>query len=53
MKLKRHHLEDVLAGAALGYGVAQLELASEDGLLIAPFVGPSGDGLGVTLAWDP
>lgn len=52
LKLKRHHVEDVLAGAALGYGIAQLELASDEGLLLAPFVEPQGDGIGVTLHWS-
>jgi membrane-associated phospholipid phosphatase len=52
IKLKRHHIQDVVAGAALGYGIAQLELNSEDGLLISPFVEPEGDGVGVNLSWD-
>ncbi len=52
VKLKRHHIEDVVAGAALGYGIAQLELNSENGLLISPFVEPEGDGIGVNLKWE-
>ena len=53
VKLKRHHVQDVLAGAALGYGIAQLELSAEDGLLIAPFVEGNGGGVGVTVKWCP
>jgi membrane-associated phospholipid phosphatase len=53
VKLRRHHVQDVLAGAALGYGIAQLELGADDGLLIAPFVEGNGDGVGVTVNWSP
>lgn len=34
--LHRHHWWDVLAGAALGYGVARLEVSSPRGLLAEP-----------------
>ncbi len=34
--LRRHHWWDVLAGAALGYGVARLEVSSPRGLLAEP-----------------
>ena len=53
IKLRRHHVQDVLVGAALGYGIATLEMGSDDGLLIAPFVEPGGDGVGVTVNWNP
>lgn len=53
VKLHRHHVQDVLAGAALGYGIATLEMGSDDGLLIAPFVDGGGDGVGVTVNWSP
>jgi membrane-associated phospholipid phosphatase len=53
IKLHRHHIQDVLAGAALGYGIAQLEMGSDDGILIAPFVEGNGDGVGVTINWSP
>jgi membrane-associated phospholipid phosphatase len=52
VKLKRHHIGDVVAGAALGYGIARLELDSERGLLIYPFVEPEGDGVGVNVSWN-
>lgn len=53
LKLKRHRVGDVLAGAGLGYLIAQLELDSEHGLLIAPFVEPQGDGFGIELRFRP
>ena len=34
--LRRHHWYDVVAGAALGYGVARLEVSSPRGLLAEP-----------------
>jgi membrane-associated PAP2 superfamily phosphatase len=53
VKLKRHFVRDVIGGAALGYGLAQLELEADRGLLISPFVDPSCDGVGVSLTWNP
>ncbi|MCB1218195.1 phosphatase PAP2 family protein [bacterium] len=43
----RHRTEDVLAGAALGYGMAKLEQQLPRGLLISPFFDPEGDGGGI------
>ena len=48
--LHRHTVGDVLAGAALGYGVARLELSSRRGLLLAPFIVPEKRAYGVTLS---
>ena len=45
VKLNRHRVGDVVAGAALGYGIAQLELGLPEGMLIAPFVDSDGGGL--------
>ena len=42
--LHRHTVGDVLAGAALGYGVGRWELSSRRGLLIAPFIQPTSKG---------
>jgi hypothetical protein len=53
LKLHRHHVQDILAGAAIGYGVATLEMGSGDGLMIAPFVEGNADGVGVTVNWSP
>jgi membrane-associated phospholipid phosphatase len=42
--LHRHTVGDVLAGAALGYGVARWELSSRRGLLLMPFIQPTEKG---------
>jgi membrane-associated phospholipid phosphatase len=49
VRLNRHRVGDVAAGALLGYGLARLELDLPRGMLIAPFVSPTGDGAGVEL----
>ncbi len=36
--LRRHDTIDVVAGAALGYGIARLELGQNRGLLLRPFI---------------
>lgn len=38
VKLRRHDTIDVLAGAALGYAMARLELSQNRGLLLRPFI---------------
>ncbi len=38
VKLRRHYVRDVVAGAAIGYGVARLELSQPRGLLLSPFI---------------
>ena len=48
--LHRHTVGDALAGAALGYGVARLELSSQRGLLLAPFIVPEKRAYGLTLS---
>ena len=48
--LGRHRIADVLAGAALGYAVAKLELADKDGWVISPLMTPAGGyGLSVSM----
>ncbi|RYG39429.1 phosphatase PAP2 family protein [bacterium] len=37
--LRKHHVHDVLAGAALGYGIARLELSLPRGLILQPLIG--------------
>lgn len=46
--LHRHYVHDVLVGAALGYGVARLELSRPRGLLLTPFISSDGGGLTLT-----
>lgn len=38
VKLRRHYTQDVLAGAAIGFVTARLELKQPRGLLLAPFI---------------
>ena len=45
-----HYVHDVLAGAALGYATAKLELNSKRGLLLFPVINPSG-GTGAGLSF--
>ena len=42
--LHRHTVGDILAGAALGYGVGRWELSSRRGLLLMPFIQPQSKG---------
>ncbi|HLI48543.1 MAG TPA: phosphatase PAP2 family protein [Chthonomonas sp.] len=48
--LHRHTVGDVLAGAALGYGIARWEVASPHGLLLAPWIRPERHIYGLTLS---
>ena len=50
VRLHRHTVGDVLAGAALGAGTARLELAQPRGLLLSPFITPDGTGLGIQMS---
>ena len=49
VRLHRHTTGDVLAGAALGFGVSKLELSQPRGLLLSPFITPGGDGVGLQM----
>ena len=40
VRLHRHTVGDVVAGAALGYGVTRLELSAPRGLILSPFIAP-------------
>lgn len=44
LRLNRHYIQDVVAGAALGYGTARLELSQRRGLLLSPFITPTQGG---------
>ena len=41
VEVRQHYLHDVLAGAALGYAIARLELDQPRGVLIAPWLDPA------------
>lgn len=49
VRLHRHTVGDVLAGAAIGAGTARIELAQPRGLLLSPFITPDG-GLGIQMS---
>ena len=51
VRLNLHRPSEVLAGAAIGFGVAKLERHMPRGLLIAPFVSSDADGGGVEAIW--
>ena len=50
VRLHRHTVGDVVAGAALGTGTARLELAQPRGLLLSPFITPDGTGMGIQMS---
>lgn len=49
LQLNRHHLQDVLVGAALGYGTSKWELSERRGLILSPFISSQGSGISVTI----
>lgn len=44
IRLNQHYPRDVIAGAALGYGMTRLELSAPRGLILSPFIQPEGNG---------
>lgn len=48
LELRRHHFQDVLAGAILGYWTGKVEARSRHGLLLGPVYSATGVGLGLT-----
>ena len=48
--LHRHTVGDVLAGAALGYGVGRWEMSSRHGLLLFPWIKPEQHAYGLFLS---
>lgn len=49
VSLHRHYVHDVLAGAALGYGVARWEISRPRGLALAPWIQPDTGSAGLQL----
>jgi len=49
VRLNRHYAQDVVAGAALGYFTARIELSRPHGLILSPLISPEG-GLGVQIS---
>ena len=54
VKLRRHHAQDVVAGALVGVSTSRLELKQSRGLLLFPFVRPKreGGGNGISMSMD-
>ena len=50
VRLRRHNVGDVLAGAAIGAGTARIELSQSHGLLLSPFITPDGHGMGFQMS---
>ncbi len=50
VRLRRHTVGDVLAGAAIGAGTARIELSQSHGLLLSPFLTPDGQGMGFQMS---
>jgi membrane-associated phospholipid phosphatase len=50
LPLKRHRVSEVLAGAALGFGIAQWELSAPQGLLLQPLINPQSGDLGLFIS---
>ncbi len=48
IQLRKHNLTDVLAGAGLGYGIAQLELSLPHGIILRPLIGNGGTGFALS-----
>lgn len=48
VRLHRHYSQDVIAGAALGYGVTRLEISAPRGLILSPIIEPGGMGIQVS-----
>lgn len=44
INLNRHRWTEVLAGAAIGYGIAKLELSQPHGLILFPLIGSDDEG---------
>ena len=51
VRLNKHRPEEVLAGAALGYGIAELELSLPNGILLQPWI--EEDCMGCQICWEP
>lgn len=50
VRLNRHYTQDVIAGAALGYLTARLELARPRGLLLSPLIGRDSRAVGLQVS---
>ena len=49
VRLHRHYGRDVLVGALIGFGAAEIETAQPHGLLLSPLITPDAHGAGVSV----
>jgi membrane-associated phospholipid phosphatase len=49
VRLRRHTEADVIAGAAVGYLTARLELSQRRGLILSPLIQPRSQGVGLQI----
>lgn len=52
VRQRRHRVSEVVAGAALGYGMAKLEQHLPRGLILSPIIDPDSDAAGVQVTWE-
>jgi hypothetical protein len=45
LRLDRHHLQDVIAGAGLGYSVSRYEISQPHGIVLQPWINPDKPGV--------
>ena len=50
VRLNRHYTQDVIAGAALGYFTARLEISRPRGLILSPLIEPTGRSIGLQIS---
>jgi len=52
VRQRRHRVREVVAGAALGFGMAKLEQSLPRGLVLSPLIDPDTDAAGVQVTWE-
>ena len=52
VRLNRHRVREVVAGAAIGYGIAKLEQELPRGLILAPLIDPDTGTNGLEVIWE-
>jgi hypothetical protein len=52
VRQRRHRVREVVAGAALGFGMARLEQSLPRGLILSPLIDPETDATGVEVTWE-
>jgi len=51
LRLNRHHAQDVIAGAAIGYGVTRWEFSEPHGLILQPWIHDDKPGVMISRSW--